>query len=313
MALLRKTRPAVLPLHVRDFHCSTRNAEPILATARHTEERRRGGEREEASDGARLDRRRQGARLDRPRSVPPPGSLSTELASTAGASSLVSRSEPPTDPPDWRQGGGGGAKLGAGVGQSRRRPPRSIRSRAATVSPPLHSAPRRRRAAVVHGFRPDEERWKLGRRRLKTSPASPVPRSRSAESPAAVAAPSPSSIRCRRARSAAGDVAARASRLAPPGRSVAARTTGRRLSTQARVGKERERAERKMKGKRERGERGLDEKVKKLVLMGPTASNLPHLHFGAVFRLHLVPSKVWILVEVRGDVTEKLCVYDRLM
>ena len=31
------------------------------------------------------------------------------------------------------------------------------------------------------------------------------------------------------------------------------------------------------------------------------------------YRLCLVGSKVWILVEIRDDVTEKLCMYDRLM
>ena len=34
---------------------------------------------------------------------------------------------------------------------------------------------------------------------------------------------------------------------------------------------------------------------------------------GTYLRLCLVGSKVWILVKIRDDVTEKLCVYDRLM
>lgn len=132
-----------------------------------------------------------------------------------------------------------------GGGRGRAAPFRRRSARRPAAAAPL------RRAAVVHGFRPDEERWKLGRRRLKTSPASPVPHSRSAESPAAVAAPSPSSIRRRRPQSALDPPPppsplgpSRRSRLAPPDRSVAARTAGRRPSPLARVGKERERERR---------------------------------------------------------------------
>ena len=49
-------------------------------------------------------------------------------------------------------------------------------------------------------------------------------------------------------------------------------------------------------------------------IFGPTIPGLanPSILLDGI-RLCLVGSKVWILVEIEDDVTEKLCVYDRLM
>jgi len=51
-------------------------------------------------------------------------------------------------------------------------------------------------------------------------------------------------------------------------------------------------------------------------LEGRTTGFLFFCNLQCVFffiRLCLVRRKVWILVEIEDDVTEKLCVYDRLM